>query len=127
MKKAEDSASWSYAVMWDHVTGCLEPLMEVHDTPSELTIRIDMPCVRDRKDISLSLTEDTLSIEAKMDHVVQFERWGTFQREAKFFRYTKTFILPALIRPDESRARFKSGILELHLPKKEKLHTVEVE
>lgn len=129
MKRArvEDSeASWSYAVMWNHITGCLEPLMETQETPSELIIRIDMPCVSERKDISVSLTEETVSIDAKMDRVVQFERWGTFQREAKFFRYSKTFTLPVLIKPEESKARFKSGVLELRLLKKERHYTVEV-
>jgi len=119
--------SWSYAVMWDSVTGCLEPLTEIQDTDTQLIIRMDMPCVNDKNDISVSLKEDSVSIEARMDRVVQFERWGTFQREAKFFRYSKTFALPEKIEPEGSKARFKNGILELRLLKRGRQYKVEIE
>jgi HSP20 family molecular chaperone IbpA len=37
------------------------------------------------------------------------------------------FTLPAKIDPDHSKARFKDGILELHLPKKERRYSIKVE
>ncbi|MDH5810911.1 MAG: Hsp20/alpha crystallin family protein [Candidatus Verstraetearchaeota archaeon] len=118
---------WITEVMWDSTRGCLEPLTEVYDNENELIIRIDMPCVRRKSDIKVHLTDDTVSIEAQMNRVIQYERWGTFQREAKFFRYTKTFTLPAKIDPESSKARFKDGILELRLPKKERRFTIPIE
>jgi len=123
----EPADTWSYGVMWDHISGCLEPLTEFHDKENELMIQIDMPCVRRKADVEVNLTEDTVAIEAKMNRVVQYEKWGTFQREAKFFRYSKMFTLPAKIDPEHSKARFKDGILELHLPKKERRYNVKVE
>ncbi|MEM2001161.1 MAG: Hsp20/alpha crystallin family protein [Candidatus Methanomethylicaceae archaeon] len=118
---------WITEVMWDSTRGCLEPLTEVYDNENELIIRIDMPCVRRKSDIKVHLTDDTVSIEAQMNRVIQYERWGTFQREAKFFKYTKTFTLPAKIDPESSKARFKDGILELRLPKKERRFTIPIE
>lgn len=123
----EPADTWSYGVMWDHISGCLEPLTEFHDKANELMIRIDMPCVRRKADVEINLTEDTVAIEAKINRVVQYEKLGTFQREAKFFRYSKMFTLPAKIDPDHSKARFKDGILELHLPKKERRYSIKVE
>lgn len=118
---------WFTEIMWDPTRGCLEPLTEIHDNEREIVVRIDMPCVRRKSDITIQLTEDTVYIEAQMNRVIQYERWGTFQREAKFFRYTKTFSLPTKIDPESSRARFKDGILELHLPKKERHFTIKIE
>jgi HSP20 family protein len=118
---------WITEVMWDSTRGCLEPLTEVYDNETEFIIRIDMPCVRRKSDIKVHLTEDTVSIEAQMNRVIQYERWGTFQREAKFFKYTKTFTLPAKIDPESSKARFKDGVLELRLPKKERRFTISIE
>ena len=123
----ETSNTWPYAVMWDHLAGCLEPLMELRDNKSELVLTIDMPCVKERGDISVNLTEDAVTIEAKISKVVQFERWGTFQREAKFMRYSKTFALPEKIDPERSKARFKNNILELRMLKKEKLRSMRIE
>ncbi|MGQ9759603.1 MAG: Hsp20/alpha crystallin family protein [Candidatus Methanomethylicaceae archaeon] len=123
----EPADFWYTEIMWDSTRGCLEPLTEVYDDEKEIVVRMDMPGVRRKSDIKLNLTEDTVSIEAQMNRVIQYERWGTFQREAKFFRYTKTFSLPAKIDPESSRARFKDGILELHLPKKERPFTIKIE
>ena len=123
----EPADTWSYGLMWDHVSGCLEPLTEFHDKEAELMIRIDMPCVRRKADVEVNITEDTVTIEGKMGRVVQYEKWGTFQRETKFFRYSKAFTLPTKIDPEHSKARFKNGILELHLPKKERRYSIKVE
>lgn len=113
--------------MWDHMEGCLEPLSEVQETDLEVILKVDMPCVMRKEDISVKLTEETATIEAEMGKVVQFEHWGTFQRQSKFFRYSKTFVLPARIDPEYSRARFKNNVLELRLPKKERQFTVSVD
>ena len=123
----EPADFWASELMWDSTRGCLEPLAEIYDNEKEIIVRMDMPCVRRKSDIKIHLTEDTVSIEAQMNRVIQYERWGTFQREAKFFRYTKTFSLPAKIDPESSRARFKDGILELHLPKKERRFTIKID
>jgi HSP20 family protein len=123
----EPADTWSYGLMWDHVSGCLEPLTEFYDKETELLIRIDMPCVKRKTDVEVKISEDTVTIEGKMSRVVQYEKWGTFQREAKFYRYSKAFTLPTKIDPEQAKARFKNGILELHLPKKERHYSIKVE
>jgi len=120
-------SEWLNGAMWDHLEGCLEPLSEIQETELEIIIRVDIPCVKRKEDISVKLTEDTATIEAKMENVIQYERWGTFQRQARFFRYSKTFALPSKIDPEFSKARFKNNVLELRLPKKERHFTITVE
>ena len=73
------------------------------------------------------LTENSVTIEAKMYKVVQYEHWGTFQRESKFFRYSKTFTLPIGIVPERSKARFVKSVLELRLPKRDIHHKLKIQ
>ena len=112
--------------MWG-VDGCLEPLHEIEDHENEIVVKIDMPNVQRKEDIEIQLTEDTVSIEAKLSKVVQYEHWGTFQRHARFFSYSKTFSLPATIDPEKSKARFVKNILELRLPKRQAQHRIKIQ
>ncbi|MEM4657189.1 MAG: Hsp20/alpha crystallin family protein [Candidatus Methanosuratincola sp.] len=107
--------------------GCLEPLTEIQETDNELIVRVDMPCVRSKDEITVNVTEDTVSIEAKMEKAVQYERWGTFQRGMRFFKYSKTFTLPTKIDPERAKARFVKNVLELRLPKKGKVFKIEIQ
>ncbi|MDI9643900.1 MAG: Hsp20/alpha crystallin family protein [Candidatus Verstraetearchaeota archaeon] len=109
-----------------YMDGCLEPLTEVQETENELIVRVDMPCVRSKDEISVNLTEDTVSVEARMEKSVQYERWGTFQRAVRFFKYSKTFTLPVKVDPERARARFVKNVLELRLPKKGKVFRIEI-
>jgi len=110
-----------------YMDGCLEPLTEIQETDSELIVRVDMPCVRSKDEIAVNVTEDTVSIEAKMEKAVQYERWGTFQRGVRFFKYSKTFTLPTKVDPERAKARFVKNVLELRLPKKGKVFKIEIQ
>ena len=118
---------FSCDMMWDHADGNLEPLTEITDNENELIVKVDMPCVKNKEDIEVVLTENTVTVEAKMCKVVQYEHWGTFQRESKFFRYSKTFTLPASIEPERSKARFIKNVLELRLPKRDLYHKIKIQ
>lgn len=113
--------------MWDYTSGCIEPLSEVYENNNEIIIRIDMPFVEDKSDITINLTEDSISIEARVKKIIHYEKWGTFQREVKFCRYIKRMTLPSKIDPETARARFKNGILEIKLSKKEQPFTIPIE
>lgn len=123
----EPSDFFTCDLMWDHLDGCLEPLSEIKETDEEIILQVDMPCVRDKDDIEIRLTENSATIEAKIQKTVQYERWGTFQRSARFCRFSKVFELPAKVDPDKSKARFIKNILELRLPKKERVFKVKIE
>jgi len=78
-------SEWLAGAMWDHVEGCLEPLSEIQETELEIILRVDIPCVKRKEDISVKLTEDSATIEAEMEKVIQYEKWGTFQNYLRTF------------------------------------------
>ncbi|MBS7287554.1 MAG: Hsp20/alpha crystallin family protein [Candidatus Freyarchaeota archaeon] len=112
---------------WDADACCLEPLVHVESTPESVVVTADLPYVENKNDIKINATEDTLEFTADMKREVRFERWGTVQREAAFRRYRKLIKLPEKVVPQEAKATFKNGILQIILPKKFKATPIEVE
>ena len=77
-----------------------EPLVDVAERNGEIQVVAELPGV-EKKDIRLSGTEDTLTIEVDNP-----------QR-----KYFKEVSLPGKVRVREARSRYKNGVLEVTLPK----------
>ncbi len=111
----------------DPSTQCLEPLTEIFETPDEVVIRFDLPYVRNKDSIQVSVSEDTVTLYARLEGV-SIRTGHIVYRGVKFFAYRKSVRLPCEVDPERTRARFKDGILELRLPKKTKrYYSVRVE
>jgi len=95
----------------------LQPLTHVSETAENIIVTVDLPCVR-KEDIKISATENMVKVEAPMKECVKFSPYGTIQKEAEFDVFKKTIRLPVAVEPEKAKARFKSGILEIVLPKK---------
>ncbi|MHA1607718.1 MAG: Hsp20/alpha crystallin family protein [Candidatus Freyarchaeota archaeon] len=112
---------------WDMDSCCIEPLVHVESTPDSIIVTADLPYVEGKENIKLNATEDTLEILAEMKKDVRFEKWGTIQREATFRKYHKIIRLPEKVVPEEARATFKNGVLQVILPKKVKKTPIKIE
>lgn len=77
-----------------------EPLVDIVETDSEIHVVAELPGV-DKKDIKLSGTEDSLTIEVDSPR-------------RKYFKDVK---LPAKVRVREAKTGYKNGVLEVTFPK----------
>jgi HSP20 family protein len=102
---------------WDIERQCLIPLSQVTETEDKVIVTVDLPYVS-KENIKLHATEKTLEVEAKTDHAICFDKWGTVQKCTEFNCFRKKIKLPAEIKPNEAKATFKSGILEVHILKR---------
>jgi HSP20 family molecular chaperone IbpA len=75
-------------------------------------VTIDLPRV-EKKDISLSATQDALRIEAKMKTPISLMVGGSVQELVEFEKYARKIKLPVKIEPDKARARVVRGILAI--------------
>jgi len=114
------------APTWDLSERTLEPLHEVHEFENEVVVTADLPCVRDKQDLEVHCTENSVEIRARMCHPVSFRRWGTVQREADFECYRKVIPLPAEVDPEKAKADFKGGILTIRVPRLVRRHKIRV-
>jgi HSP20 family protein len=102
---------------WDADRQCLVPLSEVTESENKVIVTVDLPYVN-KEDVKLHATEDTLEVEAKTRQGICFDRWGTVQKCVEFNCFRKKIKLPEKVKPNEAKATFKSGILEVQIPKR---------
>lgn len=112
--------------MWDVSRREIRPLAHVRETDDKVIVSVDLPYVK-KENIQLNVTEDMVEVSATMDRTVKYDRWGTVEKNCEF-KSCRTFVgLPSKVTPKESTARFKSGVLEIEMPKKIQRHKIEVQ
>lgn len=86
--------------------------IDLIETNEELVAFVSLPGAS-KESIDLKVTEDSLSVEAKAA-----EREGRYlRRDSSSLGRRQEIRLPLEIKPEQVKASFKEGILEVHLPK----------
>lgn len=112
--------------MWDISKESLEPLAEISETNDKIIVSMDLPFVK-KENIDLNVSEDSLELEAQLERCVQFEHWGTIQRECEFKRFHKIVALPKKVIPEEAKAKFKNGVLSIEIPKRRAMKGIKID
>ena len=101
------------------------PSLEMSETKDNFVVKAEVPGIN-AKDIDISLTGDVLTIkgekkqekdETEEDYHLVERSYGSFSRSVR---------LPAEVESDRIKASYKNGILNITLPKSEKVKAKEV-
>ena len=90
----------------------LAPLSCLREVGSEWILEFDLPLV-DKKDISVSLDDNTITIEAKLRE----EYSDPLIYKSKFKSFKKAVTLPGKIDKNKITAKFEKGHLTIRIPK----------
>jgi HSP20 family protein len=93
--------------------------VDISETENEIIVRADLPGFSKEK-VSVSATENTLTIEAKHREEKKEKGEKYYTVERKFGSFRRVISLPVEVEPEKAKARMKDGVLEVILPKKEK-------
>jgi HSP20 family protein len=99
-------------------TNAWYPRVDILESRDSYLIRAELPGMK-KEDINLEFRDGavTLSGERKFDEPAAGVEYHRSERvSGKFLR---SFYLPQSIKPDEMRATYRDGILEIHVPKAE--------
>lgn len=94
------------------------PRVDVLDRESEFVVRAELPGV-DKKDLDISLGENSLTIKASSSHESKEESGDYYRREISRGSFARTVPLPGTVDSEKVKADFNNGILEITLPKLE--------
>lgn len=105
-----------------------QPAVEIFETESDITVKAEMPGI-DPKHVEVTVTEEGLTIkgEAKTEH--EERKRNYYRRELRYGSFQRTVTLPTEVNGSEAKATFRHGILEVTVPKAERVKpkTVKVE
>jgi len=104
------------------------PRVDVIDRDEEVLVRAEVPGV-DKKDLEISVSENTVTINGKTSHELKEEKGNYYRCEVSSGAFTRTVALPNDVDAGKAKTTFKDGILELTLPKvtKSKRHTIKLD
>jgi len=101
------------------------PVLESYVDSGKFIVRVDLPGI-DPKNVEITATRDQLTIRGKREH--QQEELGRdfIHREVAYGSFERVVQLPAGINPDEIKASYNNGVLELSVPLPEQSRTRKV-
>ena len=103
----------------------VRPATDIIEREDGFHIFRDLPGVR-REDLVIDLHDNELKVSGKAVHPAQV-KGETLAMEFTSGEYTRTFTLSDAVNRENIKANMKNGVLELHLPKAEKLQPKRIE
>lgn len=94
------------------------PNIDVIDRDNEIVVRAEVPGV-EKKDISISLTDNLLTIKGETRSEKKEEKGDYHRREISSASFARSFTLPGTVDSGKAAAALQDGVLEITLPKVE--------
>lgn len=93
------------------------PRVDLIDQGETLMMRAEMPGIK-KDDIKLTVTEDSIMLRGETKTERKEEKEGNYyRREMSYGSFARTLPLPTTVDPEQAKASFKDGVLEVTLRK----------
>ncbi len=105
-----------------------QPAVEIFETESDVVVKAELPGI-DPKHVSVTVTAEGLTIKGEAKAEQEEKGRNYYRRELRYGAFQRTIPLPTEVKSDETKATFRHGILEVKVPKAERVRpkTVKVE
>ncbi len=101
------------------------PALESYVDNGKLVVRADLPGI-DPKDVEITATGNQLTIRGKREQHREEKVRDFIHREVAYGSFERTVKLPGGVNPDEIKASYNNGVLELTVPLPEQSRTRKV-
>jgi len=101
------------------------PPVDMHATKDDLVLTLELPGVSE-KDVSVSITEDLLTIKGERRFANQVKEQDLLHVERTYGKFERLVQLPMAVQADGVKATYRDGVLEVKLPKAEELKPKEI-
>jgi HSP20 family protein len=98
--------------------GMWAPAVDIHETNDSYVVKADLPGVN-KEDIHLDLKDNTLVLRGEKRFEEKASRDSYIRVERAYGTFVRSFTLPRNVDAEKIQAKYKDGVLELVLPKRE--------
>ncbi len=91
------------------------PSLEVTERGGKLVVRADVPGLT-KDDVKVEVSDDVLRIEGERRQEREDKRKGVYRSERTYGRFYREVQLPEGVDPEQAKASFKNGVLEVTMP-----------
>jgi HSP20 family protein len=91
------------------------PEIEVREREGNLVICADLPGMK-KEDVRVEVNDDALVLEGERRQEYEQKEEGWYRSERSYGRFYRTVPLPEGTKPDQAKASFKDGVLEIVIP-----------
>jgi HSP20 family protein len=108
-------------------SGFQAPRVDVHEKDGELWVEADLPGIT-KDDLDIQLNGDMLTISGKKEEEHKEERRNYYMMERSSGQFQRTIQLPCSPQPDQVKASFENGVLQIRMPSEGKsAHRISLE
>lgn len=100
------------------------PPIDVFERDNTMVVRANLPGLK-KEHIEVTATEDSIALSGEFKHEEEVKEGGFYRRERQIGKFFRTIPMPSAINPDQVKASFKDGVLEITAPKAEQAKTNE--
>jgi HSP20 family protein len=92
---------------------------------NEVVLKAELPGLK-AEDIQITATDESISLRGEFQKEEESKEGGFVRRERRAGQFFRTIPMPAAIKPDQVKASFKNGLLEIDAPKAEEARSKEI-
>ncbi len=100
------------------------PAVDVFEKDNNIVVKAEVPGLK-KDDLEVAATEEAISLKGEFKQEEETKEGGYVRREMRTGKFFRSIPLPSQIKPDEARASFRDGILEITAPMAEQVQTRE--
>jgi len=104
----------------------LTPPVDVEETPEAYVFRADLPGVSS-KDVKVTVIGDTLTLRGERKREEKQDDGSLHRIERMYGSFERSFTLGSPVRPDQVKAAYRDGVLEIRVPKADEARAREIE
>ncbi len=110
----------------DFAVSAWKPVVDIYDKDNAIIIHAELPGVK-KEDVSIEVKENILTIKGERAEVKEVNEDSYFRKERIFGSFQRSFTLPSAIAPENIKAVFKNGVLQIEIPKPEEQKPKQIE
>ena len=105
--------------------GVWSPAVDIYETKEAFLVKAELPGMK-QEDIQITIVDSTLTLKGERKREDEVREEGYTRVERAYGTFQRALALPSTVDAAKVRARYKDGVLEIELPKKEEAKPKEI-